>query len=258
MASTNKTTNYELSQYVGSDKPTYLGDYNSDMLKIDTAMKANQTASATANSSITGIETDIGNMSLLETSATNLVGAINEVKVESDTNATNITNVSNKVGDVNNLNTNNKTNTVSAINEVLSLFNFTPIQLSASDLTPVVTSGTLTDVATENLSIAINTDGSMFKFYGEIRCKSTGASILKFNSSLRPTSDITFRPILRVQSSNGYDYQTHRLIQGSFTVKTNGDVEINTGGVSNYPYLRMFLLPCIYITKDFGDTPVQE
>lgn len=41
MASTNKTTNYELSQYVGSDKPTYLGDYNGDMLKIDAGMKAN-------------------------------------------------------------------------------------------------------------------------------------------------------------------------------------------------------------------------
>ena len=50
MASTNKTTNYELSQYIGSDKPTYLGDYNSDMLKIDTQMKANATAIATAQS----------------------------------------------------------------------------------------------------------------------------------------------------------------------------------------------------------------
>lgn len=50
MASTNKTTNYELSQYVGSDKPTYLGDYNGDMLKIDTQMKVNATAAATADS----------------------------------------------------------------------------------------------------------------------------------------------------------------------------------------------------------------
>lgn len=40
MSSTNKTTYYELSQYVGSDKPTYLGDYNSDMLKIDTGLHA--------------------------------------------------------------------------------------------------------------------------------------------------------------------------------------------------------------------------
>lgn len=41
MSSTNKTTNYKLSQYIGTDKPTYLGDYNGDMLKIDTQLKAN-------------------------------------------------------------------------------------------------------------------------------------------------------------------------------------------------------------------------
>lgn len=35
MSSTNKTTYYDLSQYIGTDKPTYLGDYNSDMSKID-------------------------------------------------------------------------------------------------------------------------------------------------------------------------------------------------------------------------------
>lgn len=50
MSSTNKTTYYELSQYVGSDKPTYLGDYNSDMLKIDTAI---HTASDNANTALT-------------------------------------------------------------------------------------------------------------------------------------------------------------------------------------------------------------
>lgn len=42
MSSTNKTQNYNLSQYVGSDKPTYLGDYNADMLAIDTQMKLNE------------------------------------------------------------------------------------------------------------------------------------------------------------------------------------------------------------------------
>ena len=42
MSSTNKTANYELSQYIGSDKPTYLVDYNGDMLKIDTGMAANK------------------------------------------------------------------------------------------------------------------------------------------------------------------------------------------------------------------------
>lgn len=50
MSSTNKTTNYKLSQYVGTDKPTYLGDYNGDMLKIDTQMKANSDSASNATS----------------------------------------------------------------------------------------------------------------------------------------------------------------------------------------------------------------
>ena len=39
MAHTNSTSNYELSQFIGTDKPTFLGDYNGDMLKIDAAIK---------------------------------------------------------------------------------------------------------------------------------------------------------------------------------------------------------------------------
>ena len=41
MTATNKTENYELSQFVGTDRPTWLGDYNSDMSKIDTQLKQN-------------------------------------------------------------------------------------------------------------------------------------------------------------------------------------------------------------------------
>lgn len=48
MSSTNKTTNYNLSQYIGTDKPTYLGDYNSDMLKIDSQLKANADSASNA------------------------------------------------------------------------------------------------------------------------------------------------------------------------------------------------------------------
>lgn len=50
MSSTNKTTNYKLSQYIGTDKPTYLGDYNGDMLKIDNQLKANADSASNAAS----------------------------------------------------------------------------------------------------------------------------------------------------------------------------------------------------------------
>lgn len=50
MTATNHTNNYNLSQFVGTDRPTWLGDYNGDMAKIDAQLKqnANDIASATA------------------------------------------------------------------------------------------------------------------------------------------------------------------------------------------------------------------
>lgn len=42
MSATNHTTTIELSQYVSTDKPTYLVDYNGDMLKIDNAIAADR------------------------------------------------------------------------------------------------------------------------------------------------------------------------------------------------------------------------
>lgn len=41
MTATNHTENYNLSQFVGTDHPTWLGDYNDDMAKIDAQMKQN-------------------------------------------------------------------------------------------------------------------------------------------------------------------------------------------------------------------------
>lgn len=50
MTATNHTKNYNLSQFAGTDRPTWLGDYNGDMAKIDTQLKRNadDIASATA------------------------------------------------------------------------------------------------------------------------------------------------------------------------------------------------------------------
>ena len=40
MTATNHTEHYGLSQYTEDDHPTYTGDYNSDMSKIDAAIHA--------------------------------------------------------------------------------------------------------------------------------------------------------------------------------------------------------------------------
>lgn len=41
MTATNHTKNYNLSQFAGTDRPTWLGDYNGDMTKIDAQLKRN-------------------------------------------------------------------------------------------------------------------------------------------------------------------------------------------------------------------------
>lgn len=50
MSSTKKTANFKLSQFIGTDKPTFLGDYNNDMKIIDEALfNASQTAEEAVN-----------------------------------------------------------------------------------------------------------------------------------------------------------------------------------------------------------------
>lgn len=48
MSASNHTTTIELSQYISTDKPTYLTDYNGDMLKIDNAIAADRDSISTA------------------------------------------------------------------------------------------------------------------------------------------------------------------------------------------------------------------
>lgn len=48
MTATNHTKNYNLSQFAGTDRPTWLGDYNGDMTKIDAQLKKNADAISSA------------------------------------------------------------------------------------------------------------------------------------------------------------------------------------------------------------------
>lgn len=108
MASTNKTTHYDLSQYVSGDKPTYLSDYNGDMAKIDTGINAAKTvadsASTAAGNAQTAAET-------AQTTANTAVTNAATAQSKADSNETNI-------GTLANLNTTVKSNLVGAINEV--------------------------------------------------------------------------------------------------------------------------------------------
>ena len=80
MSYTNRTPNFDLPQWIGTDKPTFLGDFNSAFSAIDTAMKNNEdaaaaavgtanAASATATSANTNANTALNTANTAKTSA---------------------------------------------------------------------------------------------------------------------------------------------------------------------------------------------
>lgn len=51
MSHTNKTPNYDLPQFIGTDKASWLGDLNPAFLAIDTGMEANKVSAQSAETS---------------------------------------------------------------------------------------------------------------------------------------------------------------------------------------------------------------
>lgn len=82
MSATNHTTSLDLSQFIGTDKPAWLGDYNADMLKIDTGHAENKTSAETANTNasvaMTNAENAVNAVTALNTTVQNLDTSINE------------------------------------------------------------------------------------------------------------------------------------------------------------------------------------
>ena len=249
MASTNKTTNYQLSQYIGSDKPTYLGDYNSDMSKIDTQMKTNadniataiagvESATSTANSAVataTQANTTAQNASSVATSASTTASNAQSTANSALSTATSAQSKSNEV----------ETN----LNNFESKLNFTHFDsYPIADIT--VPSGTK---ESGTLTVASNDDGSVAKIYGQISINGGNqGSSFSFRTRLRPKSNITINGMCIVACKNTSN-ALQTMNQSPVTIATDGTVTVpyNTvGGQSRY-----FLIPCVLFLKDFGDTP---
>lgn len=265
-ASTNQTTHYELSQYISSDKPTYLVDYNGDMNKIDTAIY-----SADARSLVN--EGAIGDLSELDTTAkSDLVTAINEVAGETDTNTSDITSLNTSVsantgniGTMANLQTTAKDNLVNAINEVkgvndtqntniasleteIEKFNLSSITTYEDTIT--FDTGAYREGG--SITVAKNSDGSVCKVYGSLRIAGSAGNhdITIPDTGLRPTESFVVNPLgIGFQSS---DYTICEV--KNVTFNTNGTITIRVALRSTAgTYIKLF--PCLIFVKDFGDQP---
>lgn len=121
-ASTNKTANYELPQFVGTDKPTWLGDFNTAMATIDGGMAENKSNIESMDSRVSSAESSASqasqNVSALtarvdsvessvssttttannaQSTATTALNTANTANGKSDTNASAITTIESNV-----------------------------------------------------------------------------------------------------------------------------------------------------------------
>lgn len=278
-SATNHTAHYNLSQYISTDKPTYLIDYNSDMLAIDTAIY-NAMSKATVN------ETNIGTMENLTTTAkTDLVSALNEVNSQVGTNTSNISQNTSDIstlggnqGDLANLTTTTKSNLVSAINEVKSvndtqttnisknatdianiknLLNLKYIQTySLSDVTNKVNISSTTSGNGLTVTVAQDETGEIFKVYGNfvlVRADNSGNNF-KFTlpNALRKSPDTAYTIV-----SAGYavNRSSNTIISSiSLTVNTDGSITVE-GGMPGGNNNSGIIFPCLYFNSDFGDEP---
>jgi hypothetical protein len=79
MSSTNHTTNYNLPQFIGTDKPAWLGDINPAMAAIDSQMKTNADNITATN----------GDLAVTDAKADDAIGRV--ATLESALNLTNFT-----------------------------------------------------------------------------------------------------------------------------------------------------------------------
>lgn len=238
MSSTNKTTNYELSQFLGSDKPAWLSDYNTDMSKIDLAMKANNDAATAAGGSATAANTAIGTLANLTTETkTDLVSAINDVN-------TTATSAGSTAGTAS-TNANSALLKANAVESALNINSFT----TYTNMT--VVSGASASFDGASITVAKNTDGSLAKIYGSVNITSSassGSCTIKVatDSGLRPSEDITI-------SHGGYAWYEGSLpINVNIVVKTTGEVDLVFNKPSN-KYTVIKMIACLYFIKQFGD-----
>lgn len=237
MASTNKTTHYELSQYVGSDKPTYLTDYNGDMLAIDTGIYNAQTKADTAFANAGTADTKADNATLTANQALNSAGSANT-----------------NIGTMANLNTTEKTTLVGAINEVNNRLNFVSFKRFTENDYSVTNNAFW---GGNNLNIAKTADGAYCKIYGQINfavstTQSADSIFTITNTGLSVDSEFT---VIGVGLEIIGDSSIRSIFRSDVKFKTNGDLELNLTTLEAGKNYTIILHPSVIQVKSFGDQP---
>lgn len=246
MASTNKTTNYNLSQFLGTDKPAWLADYNSDMTKIDGGIHTAQTTATGADGKADANTTAIGTLANLTTDAkTDLVVAVNEVDAHADVAQSTANTASN-----------NASTALTKANQAMA--NVDNLNLTTFDT--VTVTGANVSSSANTLTVAKNSDGSICKIYGNIESTYKGSTSTTWttgDTGLRPANPITIQGCMLRRAQVSSD-SSHRIFYQTFTINTNGTITWENGSDAIYSRINWMFMASLIFVKDFGDLPAPE
>ena len=253
MSATNTTTNYNLPIFIETDKPAWLVDFNGAMRSIDAQMKINADAIATKSPILTFNDTadidftksgDIITANLSSGVAGNISRALLKpisapiadeiVTVDTSGNQNSLILGS---GLVNN-------------NGVLNAIDLNLTEHGAYTNFTGYVSGTSYNYGT--IYKALNSDGSVGKIYGNFSINSTLSSerVVDLDTGIV----VQAPPEAYVINSAGFSMGSRVGAYSvcNLTVNTNGHVIMNVGVFTNLT-TYVYLFPCLYFFKDFGD-----
>ena len=258
MASTNHTQYYNLPQYIGTDKPTYLVDFNQAMASIDAGIHAAKIKADNNENNITTLTGTVGGLSTTVGQHTTSIGNIN----------TDLGNIHYAMGDITNLNTTDKSNLVSAVNEVnikaSNFLNFTSITTYEANQMTYTSCNAGTNTA--GITVALDENKEYAKIYTQTFTTVNKTSTGEFYITI---PDIGFRPsasftvggagISNTLNSGNVGYNIAPVY---LTFNTNGTVEVHGTVFSSSGYspdrVRIFLHNSVIVLKDFSDAPQPE
>lgn len=274
MAHTNSTSNYELSQFVGTDKPTFLGDYNGDMQKIDAAIKgakdtadgASTTANAasalatSASETATQAATDAASASANATTALNTANGATTTANNASTTATAAETAATAAGvkaDAAKTEAEAATAAVAlkpSYDEVFArMFN-----MVSNDVSNTLIAGTGITLTYAALHFATNTDVSLGKIYGTVG--GSMAATVGTNDVVLCTIPLGLTGITAAYDIAGFSGtgiktgNVEYTASFKFRVKTDGNVDvISIGCPADTIMLYAILPPCLLVLQDFGD-----
>lgn len=220
MSATNQTPNYDLPQYIGTDVPSYLGDFNSAMLKIDTAIKGVDNKATSTESTA---ETAQSTAETAQATATQAKNAATQAQ-------------------------NDATKALTDLNKL----NLTYFQ----KYTTVTAGNNVSNVIDCNLNLVCDSTKKVFKLFGKVSVAASakGYAQVSFQTVLRPSETITIQCC-----GFAYDYDTGTVGSDTqIIIETNGKATIRGKCSKNTNGNGFLMFNMLYFLEKFDQTLIPD